>query len=93
MATEESTVTKSPTLLAPWTKPAPARITHNVGLRVTNSLTRQKEDFVTMDGTNQMTWYMYVFVYFGDGVVCMVERVGGELNLFVESERESSRLP
>lgn len=59
-AESSAPVTKTPTLLAPWTKPAPATITHNVGLRMTNSLTRQKEDFVTMDGTNQMTWYMYV---------------------------------
>jgi hypothetical protein len=50
----------SSSLLAPWYKPAPAAVTHSTGLKILNSLTREKEDFITMDGSNRVTWYMYV---------------------------------
>jgi hypothetical protein len=53
--------------LPPWHAPCPPprlRDTHHVvfdtGLKVKNSLTRTKVPFVTMTGTNQLTWYMYV---------------------------------
>ena len=46
--------------LAPWFRPQPSVVTHSVGLRVMNSLTRTKDEFVTMDGSNRLTWYMYV---------------------------------
>ncbi|KAL7562197.1 hypothetical protein ACA910_013454 [Epithemia clementina (nom. ined.)] len=46
------------TTLPPWNKPGPATVQFNTGLKVMNSLTRQKEDFVTMSGSRQLTWYM-----------------------------------
>jgi hypothetical protein len=33
------------------------------GLRVKNSLTRTKVPFITMTGTNHLTWYMYVYIF------------------------------
>jgi hypothetical protein len=53
--------------LPPWHAPCPPRVGNNnafvfdTGLAVKNSLTRTKVPFVTMSGTNQLTWYMYVF--------------------------------
>lgn len=45
----------------PWEKPNPSTISHIIpGLKVMNSLTRQKEDFMTMDGSKHIRWYMYV---------------------------------
>jgi len=47
----------------PWLRPSPAEgIAHDPRLRIMNSLTREKEHFVTMDGTDRITWYMYVVV-------------------------------
>ncbi|EEC50338.1 predicted protein [Phaeodactylum tricornutum CCAP 1055/1] len=42
----------------PWEKPTPAEVTHDPRLWITNSLTRQKEHFLTMDGSSRMVWYM-----------------------------------
>jgi len=41
-----------------WQKPNPQTITHDVGLKVMNSLTRNKEKFITMDGSSGVKWYM-----------------------------------
>lgn len=43
-----------------WHRPSPLLVTHDTGLMVMNSLTRQKEKFVTMDGGRTVKWYMYV---------------------------------
>lgn len=57
---EESTATTKESLLPPWEVPAPAVVSHDMGLYVMNSLTRKKEKFITMDGSKQVRWYMYV---------------------------------
>jgi len=41
-----------------WHRPRPANVTHNVGLKVMNSLTREKDEFVSMDGSRSVKWYM-----------------------------------
>ena len=46
------------TALPPWQAPTPPTVTHDVGLYVMNSLTRQKEKFVTIDGGPNVRWYM-----------------------------------
>lgn len=55
--------------LPKWHAPCPLGVCHEVtakafvfetGLCVKNSLTRTKVPFVSMTGTNQVTWYMYV---------------------------------
>ena len=48
-------------ILRPWQKPAPTVVQHETGLKIMNSLTRQKESFIPQDGTRQVTWYMYVW--------------------------------
>jgi hypothetical protein len=48
----------SGTALPPWEAPNPPSIQHDPKLMVLNSLTRQKNHFVTMDGSNRITWYM-----------------------------------
>ena len=47
-------------VLAPWTKPSPETVTFETGLKIMNSLTRQKDAFITMDGSRKLSWYMYV---------------------------------
>jgi len=44
--------------MPPWQKPTPSNVTHDVGLKIMNSLTRQKEPFVTLDGGRSVKWYM-----------------------------------
>lgn len=41
-----------------WHRPRPRKVSHDVGLKVMNSLTREKDPFVTMDGTRAVKWYM-----------------------------------
>ena len=41
-----------------WEKPKPRAVYHDVGLKVMNSLTREKETFITMDGSRSVKWYM-----------------------------------
>jgi hypothetical protein len=42
-----------------WHPPKPTTMTFPpTGLHMYNSLTRQKELFITMDGTKHLTWYM-----------------------------------
>mmetsp|Transcript_5730 Transcript_5730/g.8304 ORF Transcript_5730/g.8304 Transcript_5730/m.8304 type:complete len:80 (-) Transcript_5730:61-300(-) len=41
-----------------WHAPYPDKITHDVGLMVMNSLTREKEKFLTIDGGRSVKWYM-----------------------------------
>jgi hypothetical protein len=42
-----------------WHPPKPITMTFPpTGLHMYNSLTRQKELFITMDGTKHLTWYM-----------------------------------
>jgi hypothetical protein len=44
-----------------WHAPQPEQVTFPPpGLRLYNSLTRQKELLATMNGSKQLTWYMYV---------------------------------
>lgn len=45
-------------ILPPWEKPNPSQVSFDPLLRVNNSLTRQKEHFLTQDGSKQLTWYM-----------------------------------
>mmetsp|Transcript_49352 Transcript_49352/g.59797 ORF Transcript_49352/g.59797 Transcript_49352/m.59797 type:complete len:648 (-) Transcript_49352:88-2031(-) len=45
-------------LMPKWQAPSPPSITHDVGLKVMNSLTRKKEKFVTIDGDRSVRWYM-----------------------------------
>lgn len=47
-------------LLPTWYPPQPTGVVFQTGLHVKNSLTRSKVPFVTLTGTNQLTWYMYV---------------------------------
>ena len=44
-----------------WHPPAPANPEFDVGLRILNSLTRNKDKFITMDGGRTVRWYMYVY--------------------------------
>lgn len=48
----------APTILPPWQAPSPPTVTHDVGLYIMNSLTREKEKFVTIDGGSNVRWYM-----------------------------------
>jgi len=41
-----------------WIRPNPTSMNYNVGLNMMNSLTREKEPFVTMDGDRHVRWYM-----------------------------------
>ena len=41
-----------------WHKPTPENIQYDSGLHVMNSLTRNKDKFVTMDGDRKVRWYM-----------------------------------
>jgi len=41
-----------------WHPPAPASVEYDVGLRVMNSLTRNKDKFIAMDGGRTVRWYM-----------------------------------
>lgn len=50
--------TSRKTVLPLWIKPIPENVHYSTGLKVMNSLTRQKEDFFTMSGSRQLTWYM-----------------------------------
>ena len=56
--------------LPTWYPPAPPAVTFHTGVCVKNSLTRTKVPFVTMTGTNQLTWYMYVINV--RGILCAV---------------------
>lgn len=60
MSTPETLTEGAPaSKLAPWENPADKQQPDNQPkLRLMNSLTRQKEDFVTMDGSNRILWYM-----------------------------------
>jgi hypothetical protein len=40
----------------------PTATGYRTGLMVKNSLTRNKDEFLTQTGTKQVTWYMYVIV-------------------------------
>jgi cysteinyl-tRNA synthetase len=51
-------LTSAGTKLPPWQPPSPESITHNVGLKIMNSLTRAKDPFITMDGSKRVRWYM-----------------------------------
>lgn len=42
----------------PWARPTPSVITHDTGLMMKNSLTRQKDKFITIDGSKNVKWYM-----------------------------------
>jgi len=44
--------------MAPWHAPNPPTVSHDVGLAVMNSLTRQKDRFITINGGRQLYWYM-----------------------------------
>jgi len=44
--------------MAPWHAPNPDSVSHDVGLRIMNSLTREKNRFVTMGGGREVYWYM-----------------------------------
>jgi hypothetical protein len=57
---EHNSEEKKESILAPWHKPTPANLSFQTGLKMMNSLTRQPEEFITMSGDNQVTWYMYV---------------------------------
>jgi hypothetical protein len=57
---EEGDDSSKPPPLPPWVRPSPAELTFSTGLTVLNSLTRQKEPFVTRTGDRRVTWYMYV---------------------------------
>jgi hypothetical protein len=46
--------------LHPWIRPKPLLVHHDARLKILNSLTREKEHFLTIDGSNHVTWYMYV---------------------------------
>lgn len=50
----------SDNILPPWEVPEPGAVTHDMGLYIMNSLTRNKDKFITMDGSKQVRWYMYV---------------------------------
>lgn len=41
-----------------WIPPNPTSNNYNVGLNIMNSLTREKDPFVTMDGDRHVRWYM-----------------------------------
>jgi hypothetical protein len=56
-----STPPAGASIMPPWEKPCPPSVTHDPKLKVLNSLTREKNHFMTMDGTNRITWYMYVY--------------------------------
>jgi len=51
-------LTTAGTKLPPWQAPSSEFLTHNVGLKIMNSLTRAKDPFVTIDGSKQLRWYM-----------------------------------
>lgn len=52
---------QSSSVLPHWHIPQPIQMTFPItGLKMYNSLTRQKELFIPMNGTKQITWYMYV---------------------------------
>jgi len=57
MNEEQETSTKT-TKMYHWHKPDPSEVTHDVGLHVMNSLTRNKDRFITMRGNRQVYWYM-----------------------------------
>lgn len=63
-------------LLAPWQKPSPATVTHDPALKVMNSLTRQKDHFITSDGSSKVNWYMYVIFVTIDTLPACYEVVG-----------------
>jgi hypothetical protein len=44
--------------LHPWIRPKPLLVQHDARLKMLNSLTREKEHFLTIDGSNHVTWYM-----------------------------------
>uniref|UniRef100_A0A7S3L6K9 cysteine--tRNA ligase n=1 Tax=Amphora coffeiformis TaxID=265554 RepID=A0A7S3L6K9_9STRA len=54
----ETTAAAPEVTMAPWHKPSPAKVSHDPQLSVMNSLTRQKDHFITSDGSNKLTWYM-----------------------------------
>ena len=62
-----------PSVLPHWHNPQPQQISFPItGLKMYNSLTRQKELFIPMNGTKHITWYMYVCVSYGRGFVLML---------------------
>ena len=58
-----STASSTAPVLPHWHVPQPSQLSFPItGLKMYNSLTRQKELFIPMNGTKQITWYMYVSV-------------------------------
>lgn len=41
-----------------WQMPSPAKVSHDVDLKIMNSLTRKKDKFVSIDGGRHVKWYM-----------------------------------
>jgi hypothetical protein len=41
-----------------WEAPRPTEVAFDPGMRLLNSLTRQKDHFLTMDGSKRLVWYM-----------------------------------
>ena len=54
--TDDNDDSKSP--LPPWQAPNPPTVSFDPSVYVMNSLTRQKEHFLTMDGSHRLVWYM-----------------------------------
>jgi hypothetical protein len=77
VAAPAAAVSSSSSVLPHWHIPQPTNVSFPItGLKMYNSLTRQKELFIPMNGTKQITWYMYVIVaVIGCAFVCMVECV------------------
>jgi hypothetical protein len=44
--------------MPPWYPPQPEKVAFDPQLVMLNSLTRQKERFITMDGSKRLVWYM-----------------------------------
>lgn len=58
MTKDEAEEKNAESILPKWHVPNPHTVTHDVGLKIMNSLTRNKEPFVTMNGTRSVRWYM-----------------------------------
>lgn len=55
---EEDTGNRNGVQQPRWIRPTPALVSHDPQLQIMNSLTRQKESFISMTGDQSLTWYM-----------------------------------
>lgn len=60
VASTSTAAPKESVKLHPWIRPKPLLVQHDARLKILNSLTREKEHFLTIDGSSHVTWYMYV---------------------------------